>query len=310
MNLLCSVSLLLCLNGACRPHPARPAANGLPADTGKISHIYYREIGNGPPVLLVNGGPGMNCEGFELLAGLLSADHRIILFDQRGTGRSGPETINEQTITMDSMVADMEQLRRQFGYTGWVVMGHSFGGMLASYYTARHPGSVKGLILSSSGGIDLDLLSYANSSINARLTPQQQDSLRYWNNRISHGDTSYSSRLSRARVLAPAYLEKKEHVPAVAARLMQANLRINNLVFANMRKIGFDCREQLKLYKQPVLIIQGKQDVVRKETALKAKAVMPQADTVFIDQCSHYGWLEQRETYVAALLSFLSKNKL
>jgi proline iminopeptidase len=302
--------LMLLLAPGCKSQTAGPGNTDLPADTGKIAHIYYREIGAGTPVLLVNGGPGMNSEGFATLADLLSADHTVILFDQRGTGRSTLKTINEQTITMDAMADDMEQLRKQLGYTDWVVMGHSFGGMLASYYTAKHPEAVKGLILSSSGGTDLDLLTYINNSINGRLTPQQLDTLRYWNNRIYKGDTSYNARLRRAKALAPAYLEKKEFVPAVTERLMQADLRINELVFANMRKINFDCSEKLKLFHKPVLIIQGIQDVVKKETALKAKAVLPQADTVFIDQCSHYGWLEQKDIYIGALRSFLSKNKL
>lgn len=275
-----------------------------------FSNIYYSEIGKGEPILLVNGGPGMNSEGFAGLAGLLSASHRVILFDQRGTGRSTLSAVNEQTITMDSMVYDMEQLRLKLNLEDWIVLGHSFGGMLASYYAAKHPEQVKALILSSSGGIDLDLLNYVGSRINGRLTSTEQDSLQYWNARIREGDTSYTARLARGRALAPAYLENKEYVPVIAKRLTQTNLRVNELVFANMQKIHFDCMKGLASFHHPVLIIQGAQDIVKKETALKSKAALPQADTVFIDHCSHYGWLEQKEIYIGSLLSFLSKNNL
>lgn len=275
-----------------------------------FSHIHYSETGEGEPILLINGGPGMNSEGFASLASLLAANHRVILFDQRGTGRSTLSTINEQTITMDSMVYDMEQLRIKLGCKDWIVLGHSFGGMLGSYYASKYPEQVKALILSSSGGIDLDLLNYAGNTINSRLTAAERDSLQYWNARIRSGDTSYQARLARGRALAPAYLEKKEFVPAIAQRLTQTNLRINELVFSNMQKIHFNCRDGLQSFHHPVLIIQGAQDIVKKETALKSKAALPQADTVFIDHCCHYGWLEQKEIYIGSVLAFLSKNKL
>lgn len=279
-------------------------------DGGNNSHIYYSETGKGEPIVLINGGPGMNSEGFTGLASLLSANHRVILFDQRGTGRSTLSLISEQTITMDSMVYDMEQLRIKLGFKDWIVFGHSFGGMLGSYYAAKHPEQVKALILSSSGGIDLDLLNYAGSKINGRLTAQEQDSLQYWNAKIRDGDTSYAARLARGRALAPAYLENKEFVPQIAKRLTQTNLRINELVFANMRKIGFNCRKELQAFHHPVLIIQGVQDIVKKEAALRSKEALPQADTVFIDHCCHYGWLEQKDIYMGSVLAFLSKNKL
>lgn len=297
-NVVCGIYLLFVMV-ACRSQPAA---------TDKTAHIYHREYGAGTPIILINGGPGMNSEGFATLASLLTEKYRVILFDQRGTGRSQIDTVSEQTITMDAMVNDMEELRQQLNLKEWVVMGHSFGGMLASYYATTHPESIMGLILSSSGGIDLDLLNYVNKAIHARLTKKEEDSLQYWNEEIRKGDTSYAARLARGRALAPAYLERKEFIPVVAARLTQTNMLVNQLVFANMQKIKFDCSKGLQLFHKPVLIIQGKQDIVSKASALKAKAAMPQADTVFIDDCSHYGWLEQKEEYMQALFTFLLKN--
>ena len=272
--------------------------------------VYYRSFGKGQPIVIINGGPGMNSEGFAGLATLLSENHRVILFDQRGTGHSVLPEINASTITMDAMVADMEKLREKLQLKDWIVMGHSFGGMLASYYTTKHPDRVKALILSSSGGIDLDLLQYVSAAIRNRLTKQEQDSLDYWNERIANGDTSYNARIARGRALAPAYLEKKEFVPQVAERLTQGNMRINNLVFDNMRKMGFNCAAGLSQYKGPVLVVQGKQDIIRAATAMKVKTILPAARIELIDQCAHYGWLEQKEKYTGIVLGFLSEHNL
>ena len=55
---------------------------------------------------------------------------------------------------MDAFLMDIENLRAHFGFDAWFVMGHSFGGMLASYYVSKYPQKVDKLILSSSAGVD------------------------------------------------------------------------------------------------------------------------------------------------------------
>src|SRR5690606_14941870 len=127
--------------------------------TAKLS---YRTFGNGKPLLIINGGPGMNSDGFVPLAEKLSANHRVIVYDQRGTGKSTLVKIDASTITMDLMIQHIEALRQHLKIEKWIVLGHSFGGMLASYYATIHPNRIEKLILSSSGGVDLELLSYVS----------------------------------------------------------------------------------------------------------------------------------------------------
>ena len=265
--------------------------------------LCYTTFGKGNPILIINGGPGMSSEGFIPLAKVLSKNNQTIIYDQRGTGKSTVKKVNAETITMDLMVEDIELLRKHLKIKNWIVMGHSFGGMLASYYATKHPETVNGLILSSSGGIDLSLLSRID--ITGQLTENQQDSLRYWNRKIEQGDTSHYARLQRGTYLAPAYLYKDEFVPQVAERLTQGNMHINALVWQNMHQIQFDCKEQLKSYKKPVLIIQGKQDIVNKDIAVKTHALLQNSKLVYIDKCAHYGWLEQPELYFEEINTFL-----
>ena len=96
--------------------------------------IYYRSFGKGVPMLIINGGPGMNSEGFTQLAIQLSKNNRTILFDQRGTGRSKFTVTDSSTITMQLMAEDIENLRKKLNIDKWIILGHSFGGMMASYY--------------------------------------------------------------------------------------------------------------------------------------------------------------------------------
>ena len=269
--------------------------------------IYYRTFGTGTPILIINGGPGLNSDGFVDLAKTLSAQNQTIIYDQRGTGKSVMQ-IDASSITMELMIDDIENLRKELKIERWIILGHSFGGMLASYYATIHPSRIISMILSSSGGIDLDLLSYVAKNINARLTPQQQDSASYWSQKINNGDTSYFARWQRAKVLANAYVYNKKYALPIAERLTQSDLRVNNLIWQNMQQIKFNCAPKLSTFTKPVLIIQGKQDIIEEWTSQKANKILKNSKLVILDHCVHYGWLDNRDMYLSEVEKFISGN--
>lgn len=267
--------------------------------------IYYRTYGEGESILIINGGPGMNSNGFEFLAERLSKNNKTIIYDQRGTGRSTMAAMDATSMTMKLMIDDIECLRKELKIEKLIVFGHSFGGMVASYYAANYPENITSLILSSSGGIDLDLLTYVGNSINAKLSNDELTKVRYWEKKITNGDTSYHARLQRGFALAPAYLYDKKHVPLLADRLTQGNAMINILLWEDMDRIGFDCHQQLKTFTKPVLIIQGRQDILKEETAYKSQNAFKNSKLILLDHCGHYGWLDAPVEYFSAIDTFL-----
>jgi proline iminopeptidase len=271
----------------------------------KNSKIFYRTYGKGIPLLIINGGPGMNSDGFIALAKELSQKNQTIIYDQRGTGRSTVSPVTSSTITMDQMVEDLEVLRTHLNIEKWTILGHSFGGMLAAYYTVKHPGHVRSLIFSSSGGIDLELESYVEKSINGKLSPAEKDSLKYWNMKITAGDTSHFARFRRGMALAPAYVYNKKFVPVIAERLTQGNAMITGLVWQDLDKIKFNCKPELLHFNKPVLIIQGKEDIISFSIGEKAHKVLKNSKLVLVDNCVHYGWLDNPEEYFREINAFL-----
>ena len=268
---------------------------------------FYRTFGVGKPLLIINGGPGMNSDGFVSLAKTLAANSQTIIYDQRGTGKSVLAKIDQSSIKMDFMIADLERLRKHLKIEKWSILGHSFGGMLASYYATLYPEHIESLILSASGGIDLELQSYVSQKLRSRLTPLEADSLDYWNGKIAKGDTSFYAKLHRGLALAPAYLFDKKNIPVIAERLTQSNMRINALIWNDLANINFDCRDKLQSFSAPVLIIQGKQDIIDEKTAIKAKNAFMNSKVVFLDKCSHYGWLDVPDTYFSEVNRFLKR---
>ncbi|MWB93514.1 alpha/beta fold hydrolase [Flavobacterium sp. GA093] len=268
------------------------------------SETYYKTFGKGEPLLIINGGPGMNSNGFEEMAKTLAENQQTIIYDQRGTGKSKLVKIDAKTVSMKLMADDIESLRKHLKIEKWNILGHSFGGMLASYYATLYPNSIHKLVLSSSGGIDLSLLKGRNL-IEAGLTKTEKDSMNYWNDKIEKGDTSHAARLARGRAMAPAYVYDKKYIPIIAERLTQGNSAINSLLWSDMQQMPFDCAPKLKDFKNPVLIIQGKQDIVGKEIADIAHKAFSNSKIVLLDHSKHYGWLDAREKYFSEINSFL-----
>jgi len=112
-----------------------------------IHNIYVEQCGNpkGRPVIFLHGGPGGGCH--EDHRRFFDPSHyRIILFDQRGAGRSTPAAELRENSTWD-LVSDIENIRTHLDIQDWIVFGGSWGSTLALAYAIKHADRVKGLIL-------------------------------------------------------------------------------------------------------------------------------------------------------------------
>jgi len=112
-----------------------------------LHSLYVEECGNpaGLPVVFLHGGPGAGCAPYHRR--YFDPDiYRIILFDQRGCGKSTPHASLEDNTSWH-LVADIEMIRAHLNIDKWVVFGGSWGSTLGLLYAQTHPDSVSGLIL-------------------------------------------------------------------------------------------------------------------------------------------------------------------
>ena len=112
-----------------------------------IHTVYYEQCGNpsGKPALFIHGGPGGGCNAAHRRFWDPNV-YRIILFDQRGCGRSTPHAELRQNTTWH-LVDDMERIRAHLGIERWQLFGGSWGSTLALSYAQRHPERVTELVL-------------------------------------------------------------------------------------------------------------------------------------------------------------------
>ena len=133
-------------------YPAiEPYDHGL-LDVGDGNQVYWEVCGNpqGKPAVVLHGGPGSGCST-DVRRSFDPHAYRIVLFDQRGCGRSTPHASDLRTDlsvnTTAHLLADMERLRQSLGMDQWVVFGTSWGSTLGLGYAERHPHRVTAIVL-------------------------------------------------------------------------------------------------------------------------------------------------------------------
>jgi len=126
--------------------PIEPFDQGMFA-VGDDHRIYVEQCGNpnGVPVVVLHGGPGGGCS--PMMRRFFDPKHyRIVLFDQRGCGKSRPHASVENNTTWD-LVRDIEHIREKLGIEQWAVFGGSWGATLSLIYAITHPDRATHLIL-------------------------------------------------------------------------------------------------------------------------------------------------------------------
>jgi proline iminopeptidase len=133
--------------------PIEPYDHGM-IDVGDGNLVYWETCGNpdGKPALVVHGGPGSGCST-GMRRGFDPDRYRVVLFDQRGCGRSTPHASDPATEmganTTEHLIADMERLRAHLGIDRWLLSGGSWGSTLLLAYAERHPHRVSEIVISS-----------------------------------------------------------------------------------------------------------------------------------------------------------------
>ena len=115
----------------------------MPNITVRDVSLFVRTMGEGYPIVLMHGGPGLD---HTTLLGLapLAREYQLVFYDHRCNGRSGGDPA---TMTWDNLTADADALRATLGFDRWIVLGQSFGGQVALMYALRYPERVSQLIL-------------------------------------------------------------------------------------------------------------------------------------------------------------------
>ena len=271
--------------------------------------LYFEECGNptGRPLVFLHGGPGGGCDATQRRY-FDPRKWRIVLFDQRGCGRSRPHAELRENTTWD-LVADLERLRRHLAIDQWLVFGGSWGSTLALAYAQRHPVAVRALVLRGifllraaevawfyQGGASQLFPDAWEGYLAAIPTREHGDLLGAYYKRLTSGDAQIRRRAARAWSVWEASTSKLLSDPAMikkfsGGRFAEAFARIEAHYFVNR---GFFKRDdQLlrgigRIRHIPGVIVQGRYDVVcPMRSAWDLHRAWPEAQLVVVPDAGH-----------------------
>lgn len=275
----------------------------------ELHEIHFEECGNpdGKPALLVHGGPGGGANAL-MRRYHDPAHYRIILFDQRGCGRSTPHAELEENTTW-ALVDDMERLRAHLGVERWQLLGGSWGSTLSLVYAETHPGRVSELILRGIFTLRRRELEWFYQEGCSWIFPEafeeylrpipeaeRGDMITAYYQRLTHPDRAVQLEAARAWSVWEGTTLSLLHDPARVKRFAadeyaRAFARIECHYFING---GFFERDDLliadahKLTGLPGVIVHGRYDVVTPvRTAWELAAAWPDADLRIVPDSGH-----------------------
>ena len=272
-------------------------------------NLYVEECGapGAKPVVVLHGGPGGGVSA-SMRRYFDPATHHIVLFDQRGCGRSRPHASIESNTSWD-LIADIESIRRRLGIERWMVFGGSWGAFLGLLYAETHPKRVSEMVLRGVFLMTEAELDWFYGGAAAAFWPEQWaaftapipeeergDLIGAYHRRLTGGDVALQIKLARiwtrwesaTASLAPSPARESAMADASYAR---AFARLEAHYFVNRGFLETDgqiLRDIGRIADIPGVIVQGRYDMVcPPHTAWDLHKAWPASELEIIDDAGH-----------------------
>ncbi|MDF5723630.1 MAG: alpha/beta fold hydrolase [Rhizonema sp. PD37] len=275
------------------------------------TEIYFDIVGAGlvkdgprwrsqPVAFIIHGGPGADHTPDKPTFSPLSHKMQLVYFDHRGQGRSARGA--KETYTLDNNVEDMEALRQYLGLDKIVVLGSSYGGMVALSYAIRYPQNVSHLIVISTVA-DSRFLIRAQEILAKRGTEEQKAiAQRLWDGLFENEE-----QLSEFfQVMIPMYsFTYDPNSPPQVLNQMILSPDAINVAFGGFLR-SYNVLDQLHKITSPTLVIGGRHDwICPPEFSEEIASKIPHADLRIFENSSHLIRVDEPEALRDAITGFL-----
>ena len=288
--------------------------------------LHYYSVGNGKNVLVVHGGPGFPMS--EPMRGLqpLTVQYKFHYYDQRGCGQSTRPfdrlssrnfldnvTSLDKTLGLGAQIADIERIRQILGEDSLIIVGHSFGGFLASMYAAEFPDRVKGLILVAPANLlvmpaeDGGLFEEIKRRLPENMKAEYAEFLKSY---FDYGGIFSKSEADLASLnakIAKYYWAASGSLaaPSQAGDIKDAGGWMVQAMYFSMGR-RHDYRKSLAAVKAPVLVIHGENDLQPERASRSCADAFPNSRFHLIKSAGHFSFNEQPAEFAAVVGEFLN----
>ena len=275
----------------------------------KGGELYYKMMGRGEPVVVLHGGPGLDHNHMLPLAELAD-NYRVVFYDQRTTGNS-TGIPDGDSITVNSFVQDLEEIRKQLKLGKMHLLGHSWGAGLAMFYSIKYPDNLKTLILLGCGGASSEYFGelfeniQKNTAEEDRLAMKEIEQSEAFKNKELEAFTKYYQIAVKPLFYDQSLPERERFTYGDnTAKHQQA---VGELL---MKDLGeFDIYDQLSSISCPTLIIQGDSDPSPCEGTYKVHKHIKGSRVIFLQDTGHFVLHESRDETFSVIRNFLKDDK-
>lgn len=313
--------------GAPLAPPVQPANSAKwVVETGiEINHFA---VGDGRNILVVHGGPGLPF--LQPMSGLdaLTGNFRFHYYDQRGCGEStrpidrfDSPNVYENMQTLDrslglgAQIADIERIRRILGDDKLILIGHSWGGFLASLYAAEFPEHVEALVLISPANTLVmpqpDEGSDLFAAVREGLPPDQQAEFDEFMAEYMDFNALFQKSEADLAAMNEQFGKYYVQVADIPARMPPQGKSGGWMVWAQYLSMGqrHDYRPALKNVNVPVLVIHGANDLQSESASRMYGEAFPNAQFIVIENAGHFPFEEQPDAFAEIVGAFLTALK-
>ncbi|MBA3660530.1 MAG: alpha/beta hydrolase [Gammaproteobacteria bacterium] len=290
--IFCLSTLLLSYSFALSPQ----SSGYIPVKQGKL---YYEKYGSGTPILVLHGGPGSGLDHGYFKPQLLSlaANYEVIFYDQRGSGKSLETGMNRDVINLQQFTDDIETVRKTLGFKQFILLGHSWGSLLALNYSIKYPNHAAKLILIDSMPANLSGKMAAANALNQRIEP-------FKNEIAPLSDYNELQKLTAEQIIAltrklfSVYFYKPEDAEKLTLDItVESSLSGFKVAQLMMQDMFDNLLPQLNKLNVPTTIIHGEQDFVPLWTAQDLAKAIPNAKLIVVSQSGHFPFIEKPDEF-------------
>jgi proline iminopeptidase len=259
--------------------------------------LHVEELGEGLPLIVLHGGPGLDHTMFRPYLDPLADDFRLVYVDQRGQGRS--DRVDPQTLSLEVFASDVDLVAGALGAERFALLGHSFGAIVATFH-AIELGTAEAYVISGGGDSDAALMADVEASL-ASLGEQGREIAESWEREQTVQTEEELAELMRAQMpfhfageVPEGYAEETAYSPEVLRH------------FASAGYGDFDFVPDLRRVDRPVLVLVGEHD---RTTTPRAARVLHEgiagSELVVLEGAGHMSFVEAKNAYLDAVRNFL-----
>lgn len=278
--------------------------------------LFYRKLGTGKDVIVfLHGGPGLSINDGGYVMDPLSQGHTLIMYDQRGGGRS--DLVQKpELLTADAEVRDLEAVRQHFGIDKMSLVGLSWGSGLAAFYAEAHPDQVSRIVfLDPMPPANKPYAQERNQKIMSLLSPEDLTHLQELGKQMESATDDKFLALCREqfRIFFRPYFYNPNRADRGSWDLCNSSpAALRNFPVVNQAVNGslgdFDLRPMLTRLKMPALVIEGEKTNVPLEATREWAKAPHDARLLLIPDAGHATFVEQPDAVLQAIQTFVGGN--